>query len=116
MLRGSGTPSSSSPAPPRTIPAVAEGGTDGGSEELDVFMTDGEITQRSQIVKTRAMSVEKEKRFEIKETTVREWPIEKDHFDKWQSWVKSLPETKPTNVFGDFRFDVEAVMAAVEGK
>jgi mRNA-decapping enzyme subunit 2 len=109
MLRG--TSPSEEPAP-RTILAVDEGDN---ANVLDVFMTDGEITENSQKVKTLTMSEEEntlENRNQLPET---DEPKENEHFIHLRNWVDKLPETKPTNMFGDFRFDVDAIMTAVKG-
>mmetsp|Transcript_14917 Transcript_14917/g.28084 ORF Transcript_14917/g.28084 Transcript_14917/m.28084 type:complete len:694 (-) Transcript_14917:177-2258(-) len=94
MLRGQNV--LDAPAP-RTIPAVDEPSNDG----LDVFLTDREITMKSQKEKLHSLVSEPEP------------PREEDYFTQLVDWVNSLPESKPTKYFGDFRFDVDAIMQAM---
>lgn len=110
MLRGAST--SEDPAP-RTIPAVDEVNDE---KVLSVFMTDAEITQHSQRVKTLDMSIEESLTSTPPSPAPSEIkPEENEHFLHLRSWVENLPETKPTKLFGDFRFDVNKIMAPVEG-
>jgi hypothetical protein len=38
---------------------------------------------------------------------------EQDHYKELLDWVNNLPDSKPTKYFGDFRFDVDAIMQAM---
>lgn len=95
MLRGQNAHDDSAP---RTIPAVDERPNDG----IDMFLTDREITIKSQKEKLQKPVVAEQ-----------EAPKEEDYFTQLVDWVKSLPESQPTKCFGDFRFDVEAIMQAM---
>jgi len=110
MLRG-GTPIEEQA--PRMIPAVEDDGTN----DLDVFLTDREITSRSQQEKISSTKDE-EKVSDDRNDTIQEETVKKEseHLIHLRSWIKSLPETKPTKHFGDFRFDVDAIMFAMEKK
>lgn len=71
------------------------------SEGLDaLFLTDKEITARSQQSKA---SQDKLKRKTGTAATS----------DPLQQWAKSLPDVPATETFGDFRFDVDAIMNAM---
>ncbi|KAL3770683.1 hypothetical protein ACHAW5_003127 [Stephanodiscus triporus] len=94
----------------------------------DLFMTDREITARSQ----------KEKLAIIPPPILREPPAEtisepsnaawtqspfvqqvddidqpNDHMAWMKMWAQQLPQSQPTNVFGDFRLDVDAIINAM---
>lgn len=112
MLRGQHAHDDSAP---RTIPAVDERPNDG----LDVFLTDREITMKSQkekleqqLVTEIAMESQKEKIHQPL-VTEQEPPREEDYFAQLVDWVERLPESKPSKYFGDFRFDVDAIMKAM---
>lgn len=105
MLRGS---SPSQERATRTIPAVDD---NSNTNDLDVFMTDGDITKNSQSVKSRALS--EEKTSEDQYQTSDKEPQESKHLKALHTWVENLPRTKPTELFGDFHFNVDAIMAAM---
>lgn len=70
---------------------------------LEVFMTDAEITARSQKEKLElapATNAERQRDDMTAEAFLKQW-------------VKGLPPGQPTKQFGDFRFDVDAIMNAM---
>ncbi len=125
----------------RIIPASAPSDQDGESQTNtmdEVFMTDKEITAKSQR-KKRVALVEKIEKVEdestksdnVSESTeTKEDSKQRKSYGKTkiteesknknlvflQNWVKSLPQARPTKVFGDFHFDVDAIMVAVRAK
>lgn len=151
MLRGSDVVADD--VAPRTIPAVDEhekkgldyyvtthgetteksqaenihSGDDHENDRLDFFMTDREITEKSQREKmaksdnnrrdevmTDKEHTEKNLNPKIESlVTEQDQEREEDHFARLLDWVKSLPESKPSKYFGDFRFDVDAIMQAM---
>ena len=122
MLRG-GTPIED--RAPRTIPAVDE--DDDTGDTVGPFMTDKEITNSSQQKKSSVVSdveipakdTPKEETEHLLHTNVeipaKDIPKEEsEHLLHLRQWIKNLPDTKPTNIFGDFRLDVEAIMNAMQ--
>ena len=101
MLRG-GMPNEDKG--PRTIPAVEN---DNDNQRLDVFMTDTEITNNSQKKKVGVGSITNP---EIMDVSMEE----NEHLLHLRQWIENLPETKPTSAFGDFRFDVDAIINAMK--
>lgn len=97
MLRGSKKDKQVS-----TIPVAEE---DGG---VDVFMTDKEITAKSQKEKTKATECQ----------TLGTKPLksleENEDFLFLKEWVTNLPKSKPTKLFGDFHFDTDAILMAMK--
>ena len=108
------------------------------SNGFDVFLTDNEITAHSQNEKLVPQLVREDKRVNIEcdemeaaasmdannedlgmngsqapIRTRRALGEEDEHMASLSQWVKSLPDSPPTALFGDFRVDVDAVMAAV---
>ena len=98
MLRG-GTPIEEKA--PNVILAVDDNDDHGN---LDVFMTDKEITNKSQEKKS-GVGIRDPERCSPKE--------ESKHLIHLRRWVKTLPNTKSTSTFGDFRFDVDAIIDAM---
>jgi hypothetical protein len=98
MLRG-GTPIEEKA--PHVILAVDDIDDNGN---LDVFMTDKEITNKSQ---------EKKAGVGIRDPESYSPKVENKHLIHLRRWVKTLPNTKPTSTFGDFRFDVDAIIDAM---
>lgn len=94
----------------RTIPAV--------SGEEDIFMTDGEITAKSQSQKLKQKVPETKDSEDLVtkaniQKQAKEVGVNKD-FLFCRQWVSNLDKAKPTKMFGEFRFDVNAIMAAVK--
>ena len=83
--------------------------TSGPKTPLDVFMTDREITSRSQAEKVGG-STKKASRSSGKVTKG-----EDEHIIYMRQWAKSLPQAPATDTFGDFRFDQEAILKAMLG-
>lgn len=76
------------------------------SEGLDaLFMTDKEITARSQEAKSQKSAVLVEMPQERKTSTAT---------STLQEWAQSLPPVPATKIFGDFRFDVDAIVNAMK--
>lgn len=73
----------------------------------DVFLTDAEITARSQKDKLEVtndlVQMKQERQARDKKTA-----------DSLLQWVKDLPKVPATSRFGDFRFDVDAIMNAMD--
>ena len=79
------------------------------SEGLDaLFMTDKEITARSQKAKSMETSALVDE-VEQKRTA----SSKKNTCTSLQQWAQSLPHVPATETFGDFRFDVDAIMNAM---
>ena len=87
------------------------GGTSGGAKTaLDIFMTDREITSRSQAEKLGAKAQDAKQG--IKKSLKRD---DDEHSIYMRQWVENLPQAPATDVFGDFRFDREAILKAMLG-
>jgi mRNA-decapping enzyme subunit 2 len=85
--------------------------TGGQSGDVDdVFMTDAAITARSQKEKL-LVHLEVDPLVEMKQKRQAR-AIETEDF--LQKWVKDLPQVPATTLFGDFRFDVDAIMNAMD--
>lgn len=80
---------------PKAIMATADNDSD------LVFMTDQEITKRSQQIKLAEWNA----------TNELERKYQQDLQDI-QDWVNNLPQAAPTKHFGEFKFDVDALMEA----
>jgi len=83
---------------------------DNGQDAM--FLTDKEITARSQKKKLggNRISVEKKKN---KPRDVLTMIHENEDFKYLQNWAKNLERPPPSKHFGDFRFDVDAIMEAM---
>ena len=81
-------------------------------DENGVFLTDREITARSQAEKTRKIDYEAKRR-------QRRIQYEQD-MEFVRQWVANLPRGRVTKEFGEFRLDAEAIvaraMASIERK
>jgi len=107
-LRRGGTAASSDETAEKNLKATAEGkATDktkkgrnkkANVSEDDWFLTDREITAKSQNEK-------------LKSPTMDEG--ENEHMVWMKQWVKHLPQSPPTKEFGTFKFDVNAIMKAM---
>ena len=94
----------------QTIPAV--------SDIENIFMTDKEITAKSQSEKlnqkgtnvkdSEVLGKEDDKQKSANEVAINE------HFLFCRQWASNLDKGKPTNFFGEFRFDVDAIMVAAK--
>ena len=69
------------------------------ASEDDIFLTDKEITARSQIQKLGSPSPT--------------GGCENEHMIWMKQWVQNLPKSPPTKEFGSFQFDVEAILKAM---
>ena len=67
-----------------------------------VFLTDKEITERSQKIKLAEWNASSE----------LERKYQQDMQDI-QDWVNNLPQPAPSKIFGEFKFDVDALMDAL---
>lgn len=73
----------------------------------DLFMTDREITARSQKVKLTILPKNADKSDKT--------PANNNEHGVWmKQWVQQLPQSQSTTEFGDFRIDVNAVMNAMD--
>uniref|UniRef100_A0A7S4IV37 Nudix hydrolase domain-containing protein n=1 Tax=Odontella aurita TaxID=265563 RepID=A0A7S4IV37_9STRA len=96
-------------------------------EELGVFMTDAEITARSQKEKLSTVAAPaREVKKEDKDASVpsdedrgfgdagggEEGEHDNEHLRYLREWVRALPQPPPTPQFGDFRLDADAIMEA----
>ncbi|KAL9187861.1 hypothetical protein ACHAXT_006239 [Thalassiosira profunda] len=81
-----------------------------GASADDIFMTDKEITAKSQQEKLSILPPQS-----LPAWVSQEPPPAKDdeHMVWMKQWARQLPQTEPTNAFGDFRLDVDAVMNAM---
>ena len=83
--------------------------------ELDVFMTDKEITSRSQAEKlgTTSSSEIAEGGKPARSSTPKPEQQEDEHIIYMRQWAKDLPQAPPTEMFGEFTFDRDAIMRAM---
>jgi mRNA-decapping enzyme subunit 2 len=72
----------------------------GGDQDDSVFLTDAEITAKSQASKTGVRQEELQLQYE-------------QDMDYIRQWVARLPKPRPTSHFGEFKLDVDRIMAAV---
>jgi hypothetical protein len=93
----------------------------------DLFMTDREITARSQMEKLAIFPPSIPRKSPVatlsepSHATPTQPPKEQqiddscwfDHMAWMQRWAQDLPQSRPTNVFGDFRLDINAIMNAM---
>lgn len=103
MLRGSKKDKQAT-----TISAVED------NSNTDIFMTDKEITAKSQKEKTNA--TEQKDDVEHLSHSAETWKSLEDNEDFLflKEWVSGLSKSKPTKLFGDFHFDTEAVLMAMK--
>jgi len=103
-LRQGGTAASSDETSDKNLKQKATDKTKKGRDkkadvrEDDWFLTDEEITARSQNEK-------------LKSPTMDEG--ENEHMVWMKQWVQRLPQSPPTKEFGTFKFDVNAIMKAM---
>ena len=96
----------------------------------DLFMTDREITARSQMEKlaifppsiprkspvatlsepSHATPTQPPKEQQVDDSDTHQ---QIDHMAWMQRWAQDLPQSRPANVFGDFRLDIHAIMNAM---
>jgi mRNA-decapping enzyme subunit 2 len=74
----------------------------------DLFMTDREITARSQKEKLTILPKKADKSDKTSANN------NEQHRVWMKQWVQQLPQSQPTKEFGDFRLDVNAVMNAMD--
>ena len=74
-------------------------------------MTDREITSRSQAEKLQGVKAQDAKQG-IKKSAKRD---DDEHIIYMRQWAENLPQAPETDVFGDFRFDREAILKAMLG-
>ncbi len=103
----------------RVIPAMPSSKSLADNDALDVFMTDREITAKSQKQKNQHNSNERKRsqnadegKEAMKENQRRSGPGN-EHLSFALDWVKSLPNPPPSKYFGEFKFDYDAIMVAV---
>ena len=90
--------------------ASNDGGTSGAKTALDIFMTDKEITSRSQAEKLGVKTQDAKRG--SKKAVKRE---DDEHIVYMRQWAESLPQAPASDLFGDFRFDREAILKAMLG-
>lgn len=78
-------------------------------ENGNVFMTDLEITAKSQKEKFEKERSENKVELSKPLKTLEE----NEDFIFLKEWVSSLPETKPSTIFGDFHFNTNAILSAM---
>ncbi|KAL7471845.1 hypothetical protein ACHAXS_012156 [Conticribra weissflogii] len=91
--------------------SAAEMSNKSDEENLDWFLTDKEITAKSQQEKLGPMILD-----DVIAQTPTTTKLEEHHDENWtwmKQWVQNLPEVAPSSTFGDFRFDVDAIMAVM---
>ena len=73
------------------------------SNDVDaIFLTDAQVTARSQVIKTQAKPT-------------REEELERQYQEDTEycrQWVANLPKPRPTKHFGEFKLDVDRIMLA----
>lgn len=83
----------------------------------DIFMTDREITARSQREKLATLPTslpwEKEEARNSPPQQLGDSYQLNDHMIWMKSWAQQLPQSRSTRIFGDFRLDVNAIMNAM---
>lgn len=77
----------------------------------DWFLTDKEITAKSQKEKLCSMLDIASPSLELKKAQP---DMDNKHWQHMKSWVANLPRAPPTKYFGDFRFDVNAIMNSMD--
>jgi mRNA-decapping enzyme subunit 2 len=85
--------------------------TSGGStqENYAWFLTDKEITAKSQ--KEKLCSMLDVASPSLEDTTLHpSGNVQNEHWQWMKTWVENLPKAPPTKHFGDFKFDVGAIM------
>ena len=80
------------------------------NDSLDIFMTDAEITARSQQEKAEESN---DTLTAMKQKRQANLARDRDTRASLRKWVKDLPQAPATSQFGDFRFDVDAIMNAM---
>ena len=83
------------------------------SEGFNVFLTDAEVTARSQ--HTKAISVSVTERLAL--FRLQRAESQKRHLgirSEIDEWIRNLLQPLPTKDFGDFRFDTNAIIKAME--
>ena len=80
------------------------------SQQYDWFLTDEDITAKSQ--KEKLCSMLDVASPSLESTSISNVPNEHWHYMK--SWSEKLQRASPTKYFGDFRFDVHAIMNSME--
>ena len=115
MLRGGGKKDKKKD---RVIPATPSIQSHAQNDALDIFMTDKEITAKSQQQKNNEQG-EKKRSQNINEGKAavkgndRKSAYTNEHLGFVLDWVKSLPKPPPSKHFGQFKFDYDAIMVAV---
>lgn len=79
---------------------------DGNDADSIIFMTDAEITAKSQAEKRMAMGIQHE---DWQEIYRRQYEQDMSYV---RQWVANLPKASPTKRFGEFKLDADAIMAA----
>lgn len=109
------------------VPATGDGWA--AADDLGMFLTDAEITARSQKEKGGAVAASDARAEEDASAPSDEdrgvdgaeggggrrsavEGKEDEHLQYLRAWVRGLPQTPPTPLFGDFRLDADAVMEA----
>lgn len=83
------------------------------SEGFSVFLTDAEVTSRSQKVKVTGTSVDGR----LNQLRLQRMESQKRHVqnrEEIDAWVQNLPQAPPTEDFGDFRLDTASIIRAME--
>jgi len=95
-------------------------GEENNLKEISAFFTDSEITRRHQMLLQAPMHHDESRN----SSNVVE-SLATEHFDKTlgvenknllflRKWVRDLPSHPPTLLFGDFQFNVDAIMKAIK--
>jgi mRNA-decapping enzyme subunit 2 len=96
----------------RALLKILQNGCQSDDDVDDVFMTDAAITARSQKEKLVVALEEVDPLVERKQK--RQQARAKETADSLKQRVKDLPQVPATFQFGDFRFDVDAIMNAMD--
>jgi len=83
------------------------------SEGFSVFLTDAEVTARSQQVKIEE-TVLNERLYQLRLQREESQWLHGQTKREIEEWVQNRPQSSPTDTFGDFRLDTSAIIKAME--
>lgn len=83
------------------------------SDGFSVFLTDAEVTARSQKVKVTGTSVN-DRLNQMRLLRLESQKRRAQNRQEIDAWVQNLPQAPPTEDFGDFRLDTASIIRAME--